>query len=118
MCGCQCNVCLVLSWLRGRPACPSVFAHISMEINQQYGSTPVFLKIQTQSFQKVRKWLHERCEFIATKADRRALMGSYRSLTFVYFKPFPGLKYAAGPDWSKKFVKPLNIDFASKLYRS
>ena len=33
-----------------------------------------------------------------------ALMGSYRLLTFAYFKPFPGLKYTAGPDWSKKFV--------------
>ena len=45
-------------------------------------------------------------------------MGSYCSLTFAYFKPFPGLKYTAGPDWSKKFVKPVNIDFASKLYLS
>ena len=55
------------------------------------------------------------CEFIASKADRRVLMGSYCSLTFTYFKPFPGLKYTAGPDWSKKFVKPMNIDFALKL---
>ena len=47
-----------------------------------------------------------------------ALMGSYRSLTFAYFKPFLGLKYMAGPDWSKKFVKPMNIKFASKLYGS
>ena len=45
-------------------------------------------------------------------------MGSYCLLTFVYFKPFPGLKCMAGPDWSKKFVKPMNIDFGSKLYRS
>ena len=45
-------------------------------------------------------------------------MGSYRSLTFVYFKPFLGLKYMASPDWSKKFVRPMNIDFASKLYAS
>ena len=45
-------------------------------------------------------------------------MGSYRALTFAYFKPFPGLKYTAGPDWSKKFVKPMNIDFASKLHGS
>ena len=40
-------------------------------------------------------------------------MGSYRALTFAYFKPFPGLKYTAGPDWSKKFVKPMNIDYQS-----
>ena len=45
-------------------------------------------------------------------------MGSYCSLTFAYFKPFPGLKYMAGPDWFKKFVKLMNIDFASKLDRS
>ena len=43
-------------------------------------------------------------------------MGSYCSLTFAYFKSFPGLKYTAGSDWSTKFVKPLNTDFASKLY--
>ena len=36
-------------------------------------------------------------------------------MTFAYFKPFPGLKYTAGPDWSNKFVEPINIDFASKL---
>ena len=47
-----------------------------------------------------------------------ALMGSYHSLTFAYFKPFPDLKYMASPDWSKKFIKPMNIDFALKLYRS
>ena len=35
-----------------RPACPSVFAHISTEIGWQYRSMPVFLKIQIQSFQK------------------------------------------------------------------
>ena len=46
-----------------------------------------------------------KCEFIASEADCGALMGSYRSLTFAYFKPFLGLKYTAGPDWSKKFVK-------------
>ena len=59
-----------------------------------------------------------KCEFVSSEANRRALMGSYQLLTFAYFKPFPGLKYMAGPDWSKKFVKPMNIDFASKLYGS
>ena len=54
----------------------------------------------------------------ASEADRRPLMGSYLSLTFAYFKPFPVLKYTIGPDWSKKFVKPMNIDFAWKLYGS
>ena len=57
-------------------------------------------------------------ESVASKANCRVLMGSYRSLTFTYFKPFARLKYKAGPDWSKKFVKPMNIDFASKLYES
>ena len=42
------------------------------------------------------------CEFVASEADRRALMGSYHSLTFAYFKPFRELKYTVGPDWSKK----------------
>ena len=37
---------------------------------------------------------------------------SYRSWTFAYFKLFPWRKYTADPDWSKKFVKPMNIDFA------
>ena len=27
---------------------------------------------------------------------------SYRSLTYPYFKPFPGLKYMVDPDWPKK----------------
>ena len=59
-----------------------------------------------------------KCEFVASEADCRALMGSYRSLTFGYFRPLPELKYSAGPDWSKKFVKPMNINIASELYRS
>ena len=88
---------------------------VSTEIGRQCGSMLVFLKIQTQSFQKVRK---SRCETVANETDRRVLMGSYGSLIFVYSKPFPGLKYTAGPDWSNKFVKPMNIDFASKLYGS
>ena len=101
-----------------RPAYLSVFAGIGMEIGWQYGSTPVFLKIWTQSFQKVWKLRRERCKFVASEADHRALMGSYCSLTFVYFKPFLGLRYTAGPDWSTKLVKPMNIDFALKLYGS
>ena len=35
-------------------------------------------------------------------------------MTFAYFKPFPGLKRTTDPDWPKKFVKPMNIDFAFK----
>ena len=56
------------------------------------------------------------CGLVAS--GHRALMGSYHWLTFDYFKPFPGLKCTACPDWSKKFAKPMNIDFASKLYGS
>ena len=37
---------------------------------------------------------------------------NYRWLTFAYFRPFLGLKYRAGPDGSKKFFKPMNIDCA------
>ena len=107
-----------------------------MEMGWQYRCTPVFLKTRAQSFQKVWKWAgssDERpyvskhghrvsrkygnrdvneCEFVVREADRKALTGSYRSLTFAYFKPFPGLKFTAS-DWSKKFVKPMNIDFAA-----
>ena len=79
---------------------------------------PYFSKYRHYSFQKVRKSRRERCEFVASEADGSVLMGSYHSLTFAYFKPYLGLKYMTGPDWSKKFVKPVNIDFASKLYRS
>ena len=100
------------------PAYLSIFACISTEIGRQYRSTPVFLKIRTLSFQKVRKSWCEQYKFIASEADRRVLVGSYCSFTLAYFKPFPDLKYTAGPDWSKKFVKPMNIEFASKLYGS
>ena len=37
---------------------------------------------------------------------------SYHLLTFAYFKLFPGHKYG-GSDWSKKFSKPMNMDFES-----
>ena len=57
-----------------------------------------------------------KCVFVASEADCRALVRGYHSLTFAYFKPFPGLKYTAGSGWSNKFVRPMNIDFASKLY--
>ena len=39
---------------------------------------------------------------------------SYLLLIFAYFKPFVGLKYTAGPDWSKKLFKPINLDFEFK----
>ena len=101
-----------------RPAYPSVFDCISTETGRQYGCTPVFLKIQTQSFKKVCKSWREQMQVRCQRIYRRALVGSYRSLTFAYFKPFLGLKCTAGPDWSKKFVEPMNFDFASKLYGS
>ena len=59
-----------------------------------------------------------KCQFVASEADCRVLMGSYRSLTFVYFKPFPGLKYTAGPDWSNKFLNQWTSISHLKLYRS
>ena len=73
-----------------RPAYLSVFACIRAEIGRQYGSMPVFLKIWTQSVQQVWKSRRERCKFVSSKADRRALMGSYHLLTFAYFKSFQG----------------------------
>ena len=59
-----------------------------------------------------------KCKFVASEADHRVRIGSYGSLTFAYFKPFLGMNYTAGSYWSKKFVKPMNINFASKLYGS
>ena len=41
--------------------------------------------------------------------QNRALM-EFCSWTFAYFKLFQWWKYTAGPDWSKKFVKPMNIN--------
>ena len=55
-------------WPGVRPAYASVFFCISAEIGQQYGSTLVFLKIQTQNFQKVWKTQREQCEFVASEA--------------------------------------------------
>ena len=65
-----------------RPACPSGFARISTEIGWQYGSTHISQNTDTAS----RKCGNR--EFVASEADHSALMGSYRSLTFAYFKPF------------------------------
>ena len=65
--------------------------YLPVLVRKSAGSTPIFLRIQTQSFQKVRKSRRERCEFVASEADRKVLIGSYRSLTFAYFKPFQGL---------------------------
>ena len=53
------------------------------------------------------------CEF-ASKIKR---WWSYRSWSFAYFKLFPWWKYTAGPDWSKRFVKPMNINFALEAER-
>ena len=77
---------------------------------------PHFSKYGHRVSRKCRNRDVNRCEFVATEADCRALSGSFRSLTFADFKSFTGLKYTAGPDWSKQCVKPVNIDFASKLY--
>ena len=81
-------------------------------------STDVRLYFSKYGHRVSRKYGHcdmNECEFITSEADHRVLMGSYCSLTFAYFKPFLGLKYAADPDWLKKFVKPMNIEVASKL---
>ena len=101
--------------VKSRPAYPSVFDRISAESGRQYVCTPVFLNYGHTVSRKYGNRFVNECEFVASKADCRALIGRYHSLTFAYLKPFPGLKYTAGPDWSKKFVKPMNIDSASKL---
>ena len=35
-------------------------------------------------------------------------------MTFAYFRLFLRLKCTAGPDWPRKFIKPMNINFAYK----
>ena len=61
---------------------------------------PYFSKYGHSVSRKHRNHDVNECKFVVRKADRRTLMGSYHSLTFVYFKSFPGLKYTAGPDRS------------------
>ena len=99
------------------PTCPYLMVLVrksasSMDIR------PYFSKYGHGVSRKYGNGIVNECKFVACEADRRALIGGYHSLIFAYFNPFAGLKYTAGPDWSKKFVKPINIDFASKLYRS
>ena len=99
------------------PTCPYLTVLVwklagSMDVHQH------FSKCGDRVSRKYRNGNVNECDFVDSEADRRTLMGSYRLLAFAHFKPFPGLKYTAGPEWSKKFVKPVNIDFASKLYRS
>ena len=52
---------------------------------------PYFSKYGHRVSRKYRNRDVNECEFVASEADRRPLMGSYRSLTFAYFKPFLGL---------------------------
>ena len=59
---------------------------------------PYFSKYGHRVSRKYRNRDVNERDFVASEADRRALMGSYRSLTFAYFKSFPGLKYTTGPD--------------------
>ena len=94
-------------------------AYQSILVRKLAGSMDVrvyFSKCGHRVSRKYRNRDVNKCKFVVSKADHGALMGSYCSSTFtIYFKPFLGLKYMAGPDWSKKFVKQMNIDFASKL---
>ena len=57
------------------------------------------------------------CKFIASEVDHW-IWWSYCLLTFAYVKPFPGLKYTADPDWSKKFLNWWTSTFYSKFYGS
>ena len=106
-----------LRYTTALPTCP----YLPVLVWKLAGSTdvhPYFSKYGQRVCRKYRNRDMNECEFVASEADRRPLMGSYHSLTFAYFKPYPGLKYTAGPDWSKKFVKPVSIDLALKLYGS
>ena len=95
--------------------------YLAVLVRKLAGSTdvrPYFSKYRHRVSRKYGNCDVNECKFVASQADGRALMGSYRSLTLAYFKSFPRLKYTASPDWSKKFVKPMDVDFASKLYVS
>ena len=92
-----------------RPAYPSVFDHICMEIGRQYWCMCVFLKIWTESFQKVWNCYVNIYEFVSSEVNHWALM----ELSFIDIWTFPGLLYA-GWSWIVKilFFKPVNSDFA------
>ena len=112
------KVCMIVKWFL---ADLLTHPYLLILVWKLAGSTdvrPYFSKYGHRASRKYRKCDMNKCEFVSSEANRRALMGSYCSLTFAYFKPFQGLKYMAGPDGSKQFVIPMNIDFASKLYGS
>ena len=95
----------------------STHQYLTVSVQKSASSTDVHLCFSKYGHRVSRKYRNRdvnECKLVASEADRRALMGSYRSLTFANFKPFPRLKYTASPDWSKRFVKPN----ASKLYGS
>ena len=84
-----------------RPAYPSVFDRISTEIGRQYGCTPIFLKIRTQSFRKARKLQHERMRVCCQQGQSRALM---RELSFIDICIFQAMS-GAGVYSQSWFVK-------------
>ena len=84
--------------------------YLTVLVCKSAGSTDVraYFSIHRQRVcKKYGNWDVNELAFIASEVEH---LQSYRSLTFAYFKPFLGLNY--------KFVKPVNIDFASKLYGS
>ena len=93
-----------------RPAYPSVFGCICMEIGWQYESRHIFFKIWTEfpESMEIATWKN------VMIMERR---WSYRSLRFACLKPFAGLKYTAIPAWSKKFLKQININLAFEALR-
>ena len=85
----------------GRPAYPSVFDLISTEIGWQYGCTPIFLKIRTQSFQKVWKSRRERMPVHCQRSRSKSVDWELSFVDICIFQAISGLKYTSGPDWSK-----------------
>ena len=95
-----------------RPAYLSVCDRISTEIGWQYGCTLAFLKIRTQSFQKV--WKSR--QFVASEVDHWVLM----ELSFVGICIFQAISQAEIYGWSwlvKEVFKQTNIDFAFEALR-
>ena len=80
---------------------------LAVLVRKSTGSTDVHPYFSKHGYRVSRKYGNRdenECKFVASDADYRALMWSYRSVTFAYFKPYPWLKYTAGPDWSKTLL--------------
>ena len=97
-----------------RPAYLSVFDRIGMEISRSTDVQMHFSKYGERVYRKYGNHGVDKCKFVASEVDHLALV-ELLFVEIVYFKSFMGLKYMAGPDWSKKFLKQCTSTLHSKL---